>query len=79
MLPLIRSGIVAALTVVPSSGPLKVMVIAAPSATLDAPLAGATLTTLGRTVRLPVPVLKLLLKAGATFPLTSVTPLTLTV
>jgi hypothetical protein len=59
-------------------GALKVTVIVL-VATLVAPFPGLTLTTLGRLVKEAVPVVKLLLKAGAMFPLTSATPLTLTV
>jgi hypothetical protein len=48
-------------------------------ATFVAPFAGLTLTTLGLVVTLAVPVVNPLLNAGATFPLTSATPLTFTV
>ena len=73
-----NSCIVPLFTVLPSTGALKVTAIVL-VATLVAPFAGFTLITLGWPLSVAVPVVKLLVKAGAAFPLTSATPLTLTV
>jgi hypothetical protein len=76
---LIRTGILPLFTVLTSTGALNVTTTGVVVATLLAPLDGLMLNTVILVPSVAVPVLKLLVNAGATFPLTSATPLTLTV
>jgi len=78
MLLLIFNGIFTTFTVVASIGALNVTATTLVSGTFAAPFTGVVLTWLGRTVRLVLPVLKLLLNVVTVFPATSSTPLTLT-